>query len=80
MKPQLPHPAKSVPEILAFFFALLLIDPSHGAYESWQHSRSIYLNTKPSGAGVTSNLNAFPVLVRLDTSTFDFFEALHKKE
>jgi len=42
---------------------------------SWQHSRRIYLNTSPSGAGVSENVYNFPVLIRLTSANFNFTEA-----
>jgi hypothetical protein len=42
---------------------------------SWKHSARIVLNTTASGADVTDNVTEFPVLVRLDSSCFDFSQA-----
>ena len=41
----------------------------------WKHARRLVLNTSPSGAGVAGDVHDFPVLVRLDESTFAFPEA-----
>ena len=41
-------------------------------YSDWTYSKNLYLNTKASGANVTSNVVKFPVLVRLDSTVFDF--------
>lgn len=42
----------------------------------WSKSRKLRLNTKSSGAGVAGDVKGFPLLVRLDTSVFQFNEAL----
>ena len=41
-------------------------------YSDWKYSKSLYFNTKPSGANVTNNVVKFPILVRLDSTNFDF--------
>ena len=41
-------------------------------YANWQYSQNLYFNTKSSGAGVQNNVVKFPVLVRLDSTVFDF--------
>jgi len=42
---------------------------------SWCCSRRIYTNTTASGADVAATITKFPVLVRLDSSNFDFSAA-----
>ena len=42
---------------------------------TWQNAKSVYLNTTPSGADVTSDIYRFPVLCRLTTDNFDFLTA-----
>ncbi len=44
-------------------------------YAPWLHSKKIVLNTTSSGAGVTETVHAFPLLVRLSASNFDFGQA-----
>lgn len=43
------------------------------AYQDWKYSRAISINT--SAAGVTQTLRNFPMLVRLDSTNFDFSQA-----
>jgi len=38
----------------------------------WKHSRRIILNTSATGAQITGNILAFPLLIRLDGGNFDF--------
>ena len=42
---------------------------------AWQYSKTIRLNTAASGAQITGNVYAFPALVRLTGSNFDFTQA-----
>jgi hypothetical protein len=44
-------------------------------YSDWTYSQNLYLNTKATGANVTNNVVKFPVLIRLDTTNFDFTAA-----
>jgi hypothetical protein len=44
-------------------------------YGAWAYSKTLVLNTTPSGAGVTGNVLNFPVLVRLTNSNFGFGQA-----
>jgi autotransporter-associated beta strand protein len=44
-------------------------------YSEWTYSKNLYFNTKPSGANVTNNVVKFPILVRLDSTNFDFTTA-----
>jgi len=62
------------------FFILIIsaIAVSHAAenYATWEHSQKILLNTTPiasGGAGVTSNVLRFPVLIRLTSDNFRYF-------
>jgi hypothetical protein len=41
----------------------------------WRFSKRLCLNTTASGAGVSENVIGFPLLVRLDSSNFDFSQA-----
>jgi hypothetical protein len=41
-------------------------------YPAWGHNRKLTLNTTAAGAGVSSDVLAFPVLVRLTSSIIDF--------
>jgi len=45
------------------------------ANPTWQYHRDIVLNTSASGADVPSAVYGFPVLVRLNSSNFDFSQA-----
>ncbi len=45
------------------------------AFQGWMYSKPVYLNTTSSGAAVYENVNNFPVLVRLNSSNFNFSEA-----
>lgn len=45
-------------------------------YTAWAHSRLLYYDTSPSGAGVPGAVTGFPVLVRLSAPEFPFSEAL----
>jgi len=42
----------------------------------WQHRKRIVLNTAASGAAVSGDVYNFSLLVRLDTATFDFSQAM----
>lgn len=44
-------------------------------YRAWPHSRRILVRTGPAGAGVAGTVTDFPLLVRLDASTFPFDSA-----
>jgi hypothetical protein len=44
-------------------------------YSAWKYSKKLYFNTKSSGANVSVNVVKFPVLIRLDSTTFDFTAA-----
>ncbi|MGE5671997.1 MAG: DUF2341 domain-containing protein [Fibrobacterota bacterium] len=44
-------------------------------YPLWKYSADFVLNTTASGADITGNVHNFPVLVRLNESTFNFTEA-----
>ena len=44
-------------------------------YAAWAHSRSIRINTTPSGADITDDVYTFPLLVRLDTTAINFAQA-----
>jgi Concanavalin A-like lectin/glucanases superfamily/Domain of unknown function (DUF2341) len=45
------------------------------ANTEWQFSKTIGLNTSPSGAQINGNVYGFPVLLRLTNSDFNFSEA-----
>ncbi len=56
----------------------VVVSPGDTSYEqffTWQNKKSLYLNTEPSGADITGNIVAFPVLIRLTQSNFDFSQA-----
>ncbi|MBN1761438.1 MAG: DUF2341 domain-containing protein [Chitinispirillaceae bacterium] len=41
----------------------------------WNHCRKLVLNTTSAGAGISGDVNGFPVLVRLSAASFDFSQA-----
>jgi biopolymer transport protein ExbB len=45
------------------------------ADKDWQYRKEVVIDTTPSGASVTSELRNFPVLIRLDSSSFNFEDA-----
>jgi biopolymer transport protein ExbB len=45
------------------------------ADSQWTYRKQITIDTTPSGASVTAELRNFPVLIRLDSSTFNFEDA-----
>lgn len=45
-------------------------------YREWTYWQNLYLNTSSSGANVSSSVNDFPILVRLNASNFDFSQTL----
>jgi hypothetical protein len=50
-------------------------DTASVPFASWKYSKKLFLNTTASGAGVTSDVANFPVLVRLTGSNFNFGQA-----
>ena len=42
---------------------------------AWKYSKQLYLNTTATGADVSGTVTDFPVLVRLNSGTFNFAEA-----
>jgi hypothetical protein len=56
---------------------LLSAVPAQAQYEGWKHSGSIFILTTPEGADLpaTASVEAFPLLVRLHSDTFDFTQA-----
>jgi hypothetical protein len=42
---------------------------------AWTDTASIFINTGPTGAGVSAPVPDFPLLLRLDSSNFDFTQA-----
>ncbi|MDB5047991.1 MAG: hypothetical protein JWO30_1062 [Fibrobacteres bacterium] len=47
-------------------------------YSQWGHALNLYTNTSPDGAYVTTVVNRFPLLVRLNAGNFSFSEAQGK--
>jgi hypothetical protein len=61
----------------------LLVQPGdtmEAAYASWKYSGQIVLNTTVSGANILGSVYNFPVLVRLDTTTFTFAQSKNNGE
>jgi hypothetical protein len=50
------------------------------SYYSWKSTEKLLLNTTGSGAGITGNVVAFPVLIRLTSANFDFSQAMKNGE
>jgi hypothetical protein len=44
-------------------------------YIAWEYKKNVYLNTTAAGAGTTTNVYGFPVLVRLTNNNFTFSQA-----
>src|SRR5688572_22247476 len=45
-------------------------------YGTWAHNRVLVMNTTAGGANIASNLADFPVLIRLNSTVFNFNDAL----
>ena len=45
------------------------------AYEAWTHRQKVKFDTTSNGANVANNVTNFPVLIRLDSTTFNFDQA-----
>lgn len=58
--------------VIRYNIAVKPADTTVAANPSWAHSRRLFLNTTTSGASTTNPVYNFPVLVRLNQSTFDF--------
>lgn len=50
-------------------------DTTSVPFAGWRHSKRLYLNTTASGADIKENVIHFPLLVRLDLTTFVFSQA-----
>ena len=57
--------------------ALSGIATDHQNYQAWQHTGSLFILTTPDGANLPASASEidFPLLVRLNTDTFDFRQA-----
>jgi hypothetical protein len=55
-------------------------DTVESAYTAWKYSRQLTLNTSVTGAGITNTVTDFPVIIRLNTATFNFSQAQSKGE
>lgn len=67
---------RSVRAGTAICTAILCAGPAAAqGFSSWAHSKDIYYDTSPDGAGVAGDVLAFPVLVRLTAADFPFAEA-----
>lgn len=74
-------PASSVSRpcrMIPMAFALLLAAARADDYSAWPQAKSVYLNTTPDGANITSTVRDFPVLVRLTAADFAFAQAKGK--
>jgi hypothetical protein len=61
--------------VIRYNIAVKSEDTVVAANPAWAHSRRLFLNTTTSGASTTNPVYNFPVLVRLNQSTFDFSQA-----
>lgn len=63
--------------ILGFCVAAVVASQSAFAWadKDWQYRKEVVVDTTPSGASITSELRNFPVLIRLDSSSFNFEDA-----
>src|SRR5687767_15076475 len=52
-----------------------LASPSAAAASEWTYSKTITLDTTPSGANVPEDVRRYPLAVLLDKSRFDFSQA-----
>ncbi|MBD3320804.1 MAG: DUF2341 domain-containing protein [Chitinivibrionales bacterium] len=52
--------------------AVRLLSYSGESYTQWAYSRTITINTSPTGADISEDVHRFPLLVRLDASDFGF--------
>lgn len=52
--------------------SIMLISFTEESYAAWPYSRTITLNTSPSGAAIHDDVYDFPLLVRLDATNFNF--------
>lgn len=68
-------PLTDIPVISDSVTDMGMIDLQSGSVIN--NSRKIFLNTSSSGAAISSTIIDFPVLVRLNSSNFDFKESLH---
>ncbi len=46
-----------------------------GIFDAWKYSARVVINTSATGAGVTEDVQGFPLLIRLDKSRIDFSKA-----
>jgi biopolymer transport protein ExbB len=60
---------------LVLGFALAAQGAFAWADKDWTYRKEVVIDTTPSGASVTSELRNFPVLIRLDSSSFNFEDA-----
>lgn len=60
---------------LVLGFALAAQGAFAWADKDWSYRKEVVIDTTPSGASVTSELRNFPVLIRLDSSSFNFEDA-----
>ena len=61
--------------ILMFVFSGLSSSQALAAYGDWAYSTRVYLDTSESGSQVAGSVIDFPILIRLDGSSFDFSQA-----
>ncbi|MBD3322102.1 MAG: DUF2341 domain-containing protein [Chitinivibrionales bacterium] len=52
--------------------AVRLLSYNGESYTQWAYSRTITINTSPTGADISEDVHRFPLLVRLDASNFGF--------
>jgi Uncharacterized conserved protein len=67
--------AAIMPNMLAENIAVVPESTVTMIYSAWLHNKKIYFNTTASGADVSGNAAGFPVLIRLNSTNFDFTQA-----
>jgi hypothetical protein len=75
--PEVSHASKnsSISTIIRYEVPVIASDTTIIQNPSWNHSRTLILNTSAAGANVTSDIVNFPALIRLNADNFDFSQA-----
>jgi hypothetical protein len=63
------------PVVLENDFQVVSGDTAVVGTAKWNYTRRLYLNTTAAGAGVSQNVEEFPVVIRLTKNNFDFTQA-----
>ncbi len=70
--PSLYYKVKNVPSSTRLISGDAVVSPNKITTIAYVTTKKVFFNTTASGAGVTGNVIAFPVLVRLTSANFDF--------